>query len=245
MEALELPRDASLTFLNAGSGTGYLTCIAASILGPKSSHFCVEVHADVVEHCKEAIEDWKIDYPEAQNIQDINIIHGNALDLNTQIGECALGFDRIYIGAAIETYQLPFFKKLLKPGGILVGPVDSELMKITRLETAVNHPTDGFQEYSEELLSPVRFAPLVTSPRMETVIPARVWSPALHQYYPESFRESCKALLLCSQADYLQPAQVVPQPAEKLNVAAMLPKAVWLEIMSYTHRDCKCPRLAT
>lgn len=40
MEALELPKDSSLSFLNAGSGTGYLTCIAASILGPKSRHYC-------------------------------------------------------------------------------------------------------------------------------------------------------------------------------------------------------------
>lgn len=40
MEALELRTNSSVTFLNAGSGTGYLTCIAASILGPKSSHFC-------------------------------------------------------------------------------------------------------------------------------------------------------------------------------------------------------------
>jgi protein-L-isoaspartate O-methyltransferase len=40
MEELELPSNSSLSFLNAGSGTGYLTCIAASILGPKSSHYC-------------------------------------------------------------------------------------------------------------------------------------------------------------------------------------------------------------
>ncbi len=40
MEALELPINSPLSFLNAGSGTGYLTCIAASILGPKSSHYC-------------------------------------------------------------------------------------------------------------------------------------------------------------------------------------------------------------
>ena len=40
LEALDLQPNKSLRFLNAGSGTGYLTCIAASILGPKSSHYC-------------------------------------------------------------------------------------------------------------------------------------------------------------------------------------------------------------
>ena len=39
-EALELPKGSSLSFLNLGSGTGYLTCIAASILGPRASHYC-------------------------------------------------------------------------------------------------------------------------------------------------------------------------------------------------------------
>ena len=41
VEGLELPRNSAMTFLNVGSGTGYLTCIAASILGPKSSHYCM------------------------------------------------------------------------------------------------------------------------------------------------------------------------------------------------------------
>lgn len=40
LEALELPKNSSLCFLNAGSGTGYLTCIAATILGHRSNHYC-------------------------------------------------------------------------------------------------------------------------------------------------------------------------------------------------------------
>jgi hypothetical protein len=148
-----------------------------------------------------------------------------------------LGFDRIYIGAAIELYQLAMFKKLLKPGGILVGPIDGELMKIVRLQTSCDRSGVEAQEYSQEVLSPVRFAPLVSHPRIETVIPARVWAPSLHQFYPDSFRGSCKTLLLCSHSDYIQVVQ--PQPREKVNAASMLPRAVWLEILSYTHRDCK------
>ena len=122
LEAFELKNDSGLSFLNAGSGTGYLTCIAASILGPRSVHYCIEIHEDVIRHSKEAIAAWQKTRPFTQKTSNIDIIHGNALELNTNKGECALGFDRIYIGAAIHKFNLHMFKKLLKPGGILVGP---------------------------------------------------------------------------------------------------------------------------
>ena len=44
IEALELVPDSSMTFLNAGSGTCYFTCIAATLMGPRSSHFCKSIH---------------------------------------------------------------------------------------------------------------------------------------------------------------------------------------------------------
>ena len=122
IEALELKRDSGLSFLNAGSGTGYLTCIAAAILGPRSVHYCVEIHEDVIRHSKKAIDVWGKTHSRTQTTHNIDFIHGNALELNPNEGECALGFDRIYIGAAIHKLNLNMFKKMLKPGGILVGP---------------------------------------------------------------------------------------------------------------------------
>ena len=122
---MDLKKDAGLSFLNAGSGTCYLTCIAASILGDRSVHYCVEIHEDVLRHSKEAITAWKKGLSPGHTIPNIELIHGNALELSTNKGECALGFDRIYIGAAIQKYSLPMFKKMLKPGGILVGPGES------------------------------------------------------------------------------------------------------------------------
>jgi Protein-L-isoaspartate(D-aspartate) O-methyltransferase (PCMT) len=194
----------------------------------------IEIHADAIEHCMEAISEWKRESPAAREIQHIEVIHGNALDLNFQIGECALGFDRIYIGAAIESHQLPLFKRLLKPGGILIGPVDGDLMKVVRLQTPMND-----EEFRHENLSAVRFAPLLSHPQMETVIAARVWNPALHRYYPDGFRDSCKALLMCTHAAYQQPLAVELPPEPKVNVACMLPRALWFEVLSFTHRDCK------
>lgn len=51
LEALELRKDTSLSFLNAGSGTGYLTCIAATILGPRSSHYCKYIFGSERQKC--------------------------------------------------------------------------------------------------------------------------------------------------------------------------------------------------
>mmetsp|Transcript_16045 Transcript_16045/g.39292 ORF Transcript_16045/g.39292 Transcript_16045/m.39292 type:complete len:480 (+) Transcript_16045:123-1562(+) len=232
LEAFALEANTSGSFLNAGSGSGYLTCLAASIMGPRSSYYCVEIHEDVVEHSTRAIECWKENHQPAQAISHIDIIHGNALEINPEEGEAALGFDRIYIGAAIGSEHLQQFQKLLKPGGILVGPVEDELLKIVRNHTS-GHNSDN--EFSQYVISGVRFAPLIAYPSIGTVIPARIWNPAIHSQFPDSFRSSCKELLLCSNAEFEQP--ITPQPTRHLNTASMLPKAIWMEIMSYTHRD--------
>ena len=121
LEALNLKKDTGLSFLNAGSGTCYLTCIVASILGPRSVHYCVEIFEDVLKHSRKAIGAWK-EQLSSNKSSNIELIHGNALKLNTNKGECALGFDRIYVGAAIDKLDLNMFKKMLKPGGVLVGP---------------------------------------------------------------------------------------------------------------------------
>mmetsp|Transcript_7457 Transcript_7457/g.13587 ORF Transcript_7457/g.13587 Transcript_7457/m.13587 type:complete len:85 (-) Transcript_7457:1511-1765(-) len=39
IEALDLVPNSSTSFLNIGSGTGYISCIAAEILGPNSLNF--------------------------------------------------------------------------------------------------------------------------------------------------------------------------------------------------------------
>ena len=71
------------------------------------------------------------------------ITKGNALELNTTKGECVIGFDRIYVGAAITRRSLPYFKKLLKPGGILVAPGTQIVMSIDRSRTDMNAFSQG------------------------------------------------------------------------------------------------------
>lgn len=109
-----------MSFLNVGSGTGYMNCIVAVILGPYSTNYGIEIHQDVIEHSENAIDEWKAVYP--GKVPHLQLIHGNALNISMNEGEALVGFDRIYVGASISRSNLSMLKSLLKPGGVLVGP---------------------------------------------------------------------------------------------------------------------------
>jgi protein-L-isoaspartate O-methyltransferase len=258
IEALDLTPNSSISFLNVGSGTGYISCIAAAILGPNSLNYGVELHDDVIEHCKASITKWKPSTTEESNgisticfadgTPDIKIIKGNGLNISNTKGESVVGFDRIYIGAAVDKEDLSNITKLLSPGGILVGPADDELVKVVRvgnisLEVEEGHvaeddePLTGLNgEFTSQILSGVRFAPLVMSPVMNTIIPANMWNPSTQCGYPSEFKRASMQLLLCSNSKLIQPLPRVPSQEERFNAAALLPKSIWLEILSYTHR---------
>mmetsp|Transcript_27675 Transcript_27675/g.40864 ORF Transcript_27675/g.40864 Transcript_27675/m.40864 type:complete len:573 (+) Transcript_27675:772-2490(+) len=306
-----------MSFLNIGSGTGYLSCIVAEILGPKSLNFGVEIHQDVVSHSKASIEKWlnargeSSDFSgqgksnacimEDDNIQlsnsdfgeengrgyhkrrspfpHLEIVHGNALHISSSKGESVVGFDRIYIGAALDSVDLHKLTALLSPGGILVGPVEDELIKVTRVgpmppitsisghevvgdcnsgrkrghddfigssssddessshsHRFTNRNDNDSTDFSYQVLSGVRFAPLVAEPIIKTVLPARLWSPSSQKFYPDSFQKASMALLLCSNSDYAQPLIPIKKPNQRTNMAAMLPRVIWLEVLSYTNR---------
>jgi protein-L-isoaspartate O-methyltransferase len=55
-------------------------------------------------------------------VPPLELIHGNGLQIDGTLGQCRVGLDRIYIGAAVEKHDLCQLASLLKPGGILVGP---------------------------------------------------------------------------------------------------------------------------
>mmetsp|Transcript_19517 Transcript_19517/g.23261 ORF Transcript_19517/g.23261 Transcript_19517/m.23261 type:complete len:563 (-) Transcript_19517:433-2121(-) len=264
IEALDLRPNSCLSFLNIGAGTGYLSCIAAEILGPRSLNVGVEIQEDVVQHCRTSVSKWRsatmtscgkrragsmtsnLDigtiYP------PIDIIHGNGLEISSKLGESVTGFDRIYIGAAIEKANLPKIKSLLSQGGILVAPVDDELLKIVRIgqkkDNATNTESDNYEstndnidelEFTTHVFSSVRFAPLVQHPKMKTIIPARIWNPSFHHLFPDSYQQSIMSLFLCSNSQYSQPLRPVVK-ADYTNLAATLPRDVWIHIISFTNR---------
>lgn len=83
----------------------------------------VEIHQDVIEHCRSALREWassrNTTYAARSHPQ---IIRGNGLCISATVGESVMGFDRVYIGAAIERSSLSQISKLLSPRGILVCP---------------------------------------------------------------------------------------------------------------------------
>lgn len=110
-------------------------------------------------------------------------------------------------------------------------------MKVIRIQTPSSNDDD---EFTVQVLSGVRFAPLVKSPSLKTVIPARIWSPESHHSYPESFRKACKQILLCcySNKTIRQDATSSSTPLTHVTEGTtMLPRAVWMEVLSYTTRD--------
>jgi len=216
LEALELesnPRT-STSFLNVGSGTGYLSCIVASILGPNSGdvQYGVEIHEEVIEHCHASIEKWlQSQEAEVSSKCNINFAHGNGLNIDPMQGEARIGFDRIYVGATIRSRNLHKLTRLLAPNGILVGPIDSDdLIKVKR--------TGCGTDFVEESIACVRFASLLSSPNQIPVLPAQVWSCAQHCHYPQSFRDAVIALLICSKRQISMPSEL------------------WVEVLSYAHR---------
>jgi len=251
LEALELQPGSSQSFLNLGSGTGYLSCMAANILGPQAAHVAVEIDARTVQHAQESLEQWQQANPHIP-LPPMEMIHGNALQIDTKQGEALTGFDRIYIGATLPRRKLERIAQLLKPGGILVGPVDDDLVKVLRVGDSIISSSDETTtpiprslrgqppmlstDFSVQILSGVRFASLLESPCMPTILPSRVWDPSTHKLYPETFRKACKEILLCARSDQIQLAPPVVPP-QRINAASILPRALWMEILTYTTRD--------
>jgi len=110
--------------------------------------------------------------------------------------------------------------------------VGDELVKIVRSQS---EKEKGNQQFVTRVISGVRFAPLLSNPTIQTVIPAQIWDPSNHSMYPDTFRGACNSLLLCANSSKTQPVTVCPQT--KVNAASMLPRAVWVEILSFTHRN--------
>lgn len=253
VEALELTPNSSLSFLNLGCGTGYMSSIVAHVLGPTSRHVGIDISKDVVEHCRSSILEWKASC--AKKVPLMDVVQGNVLHIDTDKGEAITGFDRMYVGASVDRRKLPQLLKMLRLGGIFVGPVDDELVKVVRIAVSEDidddddddlssdliprslggHPPAISPDFSMQVISGVRFTPLLNEPQLRTVLPCQIWAPAIHQMYPDSFRRSCKEIMLCAIAPTEQPR---PQRilAHHTNTAAILPRAIWMEILSYTDR---------
>ncbi|KAM8946663.1 protein-L-isoaspartate O-methyltransferase domain-containing protein 2 [Pelodytes ibericus] len=148
MEALDL--QPGLSFLNLGSGTGYLSTMVGLILGPFGINHGVELHADVIEYAKQKLELFvrTSDSFDKFEFCEPCFIVGNCLDISLD----SSAYDRVYCGAGVQKEHEEYMKNLLKVGGILVMPLEEKLTKITRTSSST---------WETKKILAVSFAPLV------------------------------------------------------------------------------------
>ncbi|XP_055350509.1 protein-L-isoaspartate O-methyltransferase domain-containing protein 2-like [Paramacrobiotus metropolitanus] len=132
LEALDLER--GMSFLNIGSGTGYLSTMAGLLLGTHGINHGVEVHESNVKYAMERLQEFiktciALRYFDFSTPQ---FVVGNGLKL---CDEYFGRYDRMYVGSACnEDEHVQFLTKFLKVGGKMIVPVEEKLVKITRLD---------------------------------------------------------------------------------------------------------------
>uniref|UniRef100_U3K6E8 Protein-L-isoaspartate O-methyltransferase domain-containing protein 1 n=2 Tax=Ficedula albicollis TaxID=59894 RepID=U3K6E8_FICAL len=177
MEALKL--QPGLSFLNLGSGTGYLSTMVGLILGPFGINHGIELHSDVVEYAKEKLESF-IKYSDSFDkvhvaVSELASYQHLAYHFRPAGGEHCMArfefcepafvvgncleiasdshqYDRIYCGAGVQKDHENYMKILLKVGGILVMPIEDQLTQILRT---------GQNTWESKNILAVSFAPLV------------------------------------------------------------------------------------
>ncbi|XP_030754406.1 uncharacterized protein LOC115881164 [Sitophilus oryzae] len=143
-----------LSFLNLGSGTGYLSTMVGLILGTNGVNHGIELHEDVILYANRKLEDFKR-YSGALDEYDFcepKFRQGNCLSLTS---ECTALYDRIYCGAGCPEQYKDYMKSLIKVGGVLVMPINDQLFQIKRTTKA---------EWKAKSLLPVSFASLILPP---------------------------------------------------------------------------------
>ncbi|XP_005112060.1 uncharacterized protein LOC101852524 [Aplysia californica] len=148
MEALELEK--GMSFLNLGSGTGYLNTMVGFMIGPYGINHGIELHEDNVTYARKKLDSFKT---ASRKFDDLELCEpefavGNCLNLAP---ENRL-YDRVYCGASCPSEQKEAIQNMIKISGILVVPVGDQLLKIRRLSET---------EFTSESVLPVSFASLV------------------------------------------------------------------------------------
>lgn len=164
MEALKL--QPGLSFLNLGSGTGYLSTMVGLIIGPYGVNHGVELHTDVVEYARQKLDEFiknSDSFDKFEFCEPVFVV-GNCLEISTDSHQ----YDRIYCGAGVQKDHENYMKVLLKIGGILVMPIEDQLTQITRT---------GQSTWDSRNILAVSFAPLMQQSRAEGEKPDTVQLP--------------------------------------------------------------------
>eukprot|EP00928_Gymnodinium_smaydae_P061951 TRINITY_DN45901_c0_g1_i1.p1 TRINITY_DN45901_c0_g1~~TRINITY_DN45901_c0_g1_i1.p1 ORF type:complete len:544 (-),score=85.65 TRINITY_DN45901_c0_g1_i1:182-1813(-) len=219
MEAL-MPLSQGMSFLNIGSGTGYLSCVMSEIIGDTAVNEGVEVWPDTVEHARSRCAEL--------GKTNIEFTCGNVYNLDV---DKSMRYDRIYVGACANS-KSKYLYDLLEVGGVLVGPFQfgytQQLRRVVR-QTETH--------FAVEVLNSVQFATLVEPPPSMSLYSANasraglcglpgvpftftlsdcVWTPEKGRWFPDSFKRIVKCV-----------STGLPSDGGKLS----LPPEVWIDLI--------------
>lgn len=193
MESLRLAP--GLSFLNLGSGTGYLSTMAGLILGPYGVNHGIEIHEDVLAYAGLKLEEFKKVSPALDEYEfcEPKFVNGNCLNLGSDVRQ----YDRVYCGAGCPENHENYMKNLIKVGGILVMPLNEQLLQISRTSDTT---------WDVKSVLPVSFASLLVPD--QKVFNHQVTLP---DTAPPSLQEACR-IVLRRELRRLVEAELPPPP---------------------------------
>uniref|UniRef100_A0A8R1DET2 Protein-L-isoaspartate O-methyltransferase n=1 Tax=Caenorhabditis japonica TaxID=281687 RepID=A0A8R1DET2_CAEJA len=131
VQQLKFERD--MSFLNIGSGTGYLSTIVGFLIGEYGINHGIEIYQNLIDYAEDHIDDW-IHSPGSNSVswarpqfEQCDIFNREFLEQNAQ------KYDRIYIGFVYpHTKIMSRVLRMLKIGGMLVAPNQDSLCRFVR-----------------------------------------------------------------------------------------------------------------
>lgn len=195
LEALQLRP--GMSFLNLGSGTGYLSTVAGLLIGSHGVNHGVELHEDVVQYAQLKVSQFlrSSQALEEYDFCEPRFVVGNCLSLEAT----GRRYDRVYCGASCPVEKVAILTAFLKVGGVLVMPCNDQLVQVKRTAEDI---------WVEKNILPVSFASLVPPQKgcPEVVLP---------DYQPGSLQELSRGVirrLLRARLD----REKVPKPRRHL-----------------------------
>lgn len=126
LEGLELCE--GLSFLNIGSGTGYLSTVVGLLLGANGINHGIEISSNLVHFSQSKLELFlEKSRPNILGVEfcDPVFVCGNGLCLNASFRQ----YDRVYCGAEVSSWYEGYMKSLVKVGGTLVMPFNDKVLR--------------------------------------------------------------------------------------------------------------------
>ncbi|CAK4130794.1 unnamed protein product [Aphanomyces euteiches] len=243
METLELAP--GMSFLNIGSGSGYLSCLVGNITGKEAINHGLEINPAVVDACKESVYSYLLEQccPEGSNqdddlssLEDDNM-GANQEDIDQAIKklrrQANVGVCDAVCGDAfsMETVKNMKYDRIYVGGGAPLSLIETVKELLNPFGIAVGpfksqlmkiRRRDGDQ-FSQLVLTHVQFAAMRESDANNVdrvcYFPHQgkiLWTPDDHIQYPKRFKNAISALVLAE---------------------SHLPVTLWMRVFEFCRHD--------